>query len=80
MQQFENKGGAMFCNFSCQNVHRHDASLVTEVCIVLVESAQVAVVRRRGAEEDGRRQVVAAVFEELVHLSGNAWLNGHPVS
>lgn len=57
-----------------------DTSLVTEVGIVLVESAQVSVVWGRGAEEDGRRQVVAAVFEELVHLSGHSWLNGYPVA
>lgn len=53
--------------------------LITEVCIVLVESAQVAVVRGRGAEKNGGRQVVAAIFEELVHLSGNAGLNGDSV-
>lgn len=59
---------------------RADTSLVTEVCIVLVESAQVSVVWGRGAEENGGRQVVATVFEELVHLPGHARLNGYPVS
>lgn len=55
-------------------------SLVTEVGTVCVVSAQVSIIRRRGAEEDGRRQVVTAVFEKLIHLSGNAWLNRHPVA
>lgn len=53
--------------------------LVAEVGTVLVISAQVSIVWRRGAEEDGGRQVIASAFEELVHLAGHTGLNGHSV-
>lgn len=54
--------------------------LVTEVGTVLVVSAQVSIIRWRGTEEDSRRQVVAPVFEELIHLTGNTWLNRYSVT
>lgn len=47
------------------------------MCVV---SAQVPIVRGCGTEEDGGRQVVPFVFEELVHLTGDARLNGHSVT
>lgn len=47
---------------------------------MLVVAAQVAVVGRRRAEEDGWRQVVAAGFAELVHFSRDAGLDGHSVT
>lgn len=53
--------------------------LVTKVCIVLVESAQISIVRGCGTEKDGRRQVIPSPFKELVHLAGHARLNGHSV-
>lgn len=59
---------------------RATLSLVTKVGTVLVESAQVSVVRGCGAEEDGGRQVIASIFEELVHLSGHARLHGYSVA
>ena len=54
--------------------------LVTEVGIVCVVSAQVPIIRGCGTEEDGRRQVIASVLEELVHLTGHARLDGHSVT
>lgn len=54
--------------------------LVAEVGIVLVEPAKISIVGGRGAEEDGRRQVVFARFEVLVHLTRDPRLDGHSVS
>lgn len=54
--------------------------LVAEVGVMLVVSAQVSVIGGCGAEEDGGRQVVSSVFEELVHLTGDAGFDGHPVT
>lgn len=54
--------------------------LVTEVGTVLVVSAQVPIVGGCGTEEDGGRQVVSAIFEELIHLAGHAGLDGHSVT
>lgn len=54
--------------------------LVTEVGTVLVVLAQISIVRRCGTEEDGGRQVITSVFEELVHLTGHTRLNGHSVT
>lgn len=54
--------------------------LVAEVGIVFVVSAQISIIWRCGAEEDGGRQIISSIFEELVHLTGNAGFNGHSVT
>lgn len=54
--------------------------LVAEVGTVLVVSAQISIVGGCGTEEDGRRQVISSVFEELVHLAGHTRLDGHSVT
>lgn len=54
--------------------------LVTKGSIVLVVSAQVSIVRGCGTEEDGRRQVILSLFDELVSLTGHTRLNGHSVA
>lgn len=54
--------------------------LVAEVGIVFVEPAKISIVGGRCAEEDGRRQVVFAHFEVLIHLTRDARLDGHSVS
>lgn len=69
--------GNMWCNVILK---KKKLLLVTEVGIVLVVSAQVSMVRGRGTKEDGGRQVVSSVFEELVHLTWNTRLNGHSVT
>lgn len=55
-------------------------SLVTEVGVVRVISAQVSIIWRRGTEEDGGRQIIAPFFEKLIHLTGHTRLNGHSVT
>lgn len=47
---------------------------------MLVVAAQVPIVRRRCAEEDGWRQVIAASFAELVCFSRDARLDGHSIT
>lgn len=47
---------------------------------MLVVAAQVPVVGRRRAEEDGRGQVVAPGFAELIRLPWDTWLDGHTVT
>lgn len=54
--------------------------LVTEVGIVSVVTAQVAIIRRCGTEKDGGGQVIAAIFEELIHLTRYTRLNSHSVT
>lgn len=54
--------------------------LVAEVGVVFVVSAKVSIIRGGGTEEDGRREVVFASFEVLVHLTWDTRLDGHSVA
>lgn len=54
--------------------------LVAVACTVLVVAAQVPVVRGCCAEEDGRGQVVAPSFAELIHFPWDTRLDGHTVT
>lgn len=54
--------------------------LVAEVSAVLVEAAEVPIIWGRGTEEDGWRQIVSADLAEFIYFSGNARLDGDPIS
>lgn len=47
---------------------------------MLVVAAQVPIVGRRRAEEDGWGQVIAASFAELIRFSRDAGLDGHSIT
>lgn len=46
---------------------------------MLIEPAEVPVIRGRGTEEDGWRQIVSANLAEFIHFSQSTWLDGNTI-